>query len=86
MFDVDKIKGMNLEIGQVQTWKEKLLCYSSSEIRALSNATEGREDILCAGALILSEFMRYSKSKSLIVSERGLRYGLALREWEKENT
>ncbi len=85
MFDSDKIKGMNLGIGQVQNWKEKLLCYSSSEIYALSRTTEGREDILSAGALILFEFMRFSKSKSIIVSERGLRYGIALREWEREN-
>jgi exopolyphosphatase/guanosine-5'-triphosphate,3'-diphosphate pyrophosphatase len=86
IYDAEKIRGLKLGVNQVQNWKERLLCYSSLEIQSLSKATEGREDILSAGALILFEFMRFSKSQHIIVSERGLRYGLALREWEKENS
>ncbi|MBI5214336.1 MAG: Ppx/GppA family phosphatase [Ignavibacteriae bacterium] len=85
-FHAEKIRGLRMSTNSIQNWKDKLLCYSSTEIHSLSRATEGREDILSAGALILFEFMRFSKSKSIVVSERGLRYGLALREWEKENS
>jgi exopolyphosphatase/pppGpp-phosphohydrolase len=57
----------------------------SSQIRSLSNTTEGRADILPAGVLILRNFMKQFNFKEILVSERGLRYGMAFREWEKQN-
>jgi exopolyphosphatase/pppGpp-phosphohydrolase len=41
---------------------------------------EGREDIITAGALILKSFMEETGFNAVRVSERGIRYGLALRE------
>jgi hypothetical protein len=35
--------------------------------------------------LILTEFMKFSNFTELTVSERGVRYGIAIREWEKLN-
>jgi exopolyphosphatase/guanosine-5'-triphosphate,3'-diphosphate pyrophosphatase len=40
----------------------------------------GRSDIIVAGVLILIESLRRFKVKGITVSDRGLRYGMALRE------
>lgn len=82
-FDIQKVSGYRLSTASVQAWLNKLLKMTSKEIKALSNTTEGREDILPAGVLILNEFLKRFHFKEVIVSERGLRYGLALREWEQ---
>jgi len=82
-FDVQKVSGYRLSLDRVKHWLNILTNKKSSEIRLLSNTTEGREDIIIAGILILYEFMRQLEFKEIIVSERGLRYGMVLREWEK---
>ena len=52
-------------------------------IRELSRAMEGRSDVIVAGALIAREIMAHFKFASMTVSERGVRYGIALREAER---
>jgi exopolyphosphatase / guanosine-5'-triphosphate,3'-diphosphate pyrophosphatase len=59
----------------------KLVGMPAQEIRALSNVLEGRADVITAGTLILQEAMESFHCSDMTVSERGLRYGLALREW-----
>jgi exopolyphosphatase/guanosine-5'-triphosphate,3'-diphosphate pyrophosphatase len=61
----------------------KLSTMPSSSIRRLSSVMEGRADIITAGALILHEVMGRLGASEIVISERGVRYGLALREWEK---
>lgn len=55
----------------------------SSMILELSPVMEGRADVIVAGALILLEVMEHYGFEELLVSERGVRFGLALREAEK---
>ena len=54
----------------------------SATIRTLSAAMEGRADIITAGALILREVMAHLGFNEVVVTERGLRHGLVLREAE----
>lgn len=82
-FDVKKISGHHLSFNRIEEIFKKLVKMKSEEIREISNTTEGRADIITAGTLILLEFMKFGKFNELIVSERGVRYGIALREWEK---
>jgi exopolyphosphatase/guanosine-5'-triphosphate,3'-diphosphate pyrophosphatase len=82
-FDVNKISGYALSFEKINNIFQKLSKMRSEDIRTLSNATEGRADIITAGTLILLEFMKFRKFDELIVSERGVRYGIAIREWEK---
>jgi len=84
-FDVKRVSGYRLTYECVEEWSNKLIKMKSSQIRSLSNTTEGRADILPAGVLILRNFMKQFNSKEILVSERGLRYGMAFREWEKQN-
>ncbi len=84
-FDVAMVSGYAMGRKSVGKWLGKLSAMTATEIRSLSNATEGREDILTAGVLVLYELMTQHHLESVLVSERGLRYGLARREWERRN-
>ncbi|MBI5473379.1 MAG: Ppx/GppA family phosphatase [Ignavibacteriae bacterium] len=57
---------------------------ASHEILSLSSVMEGRSDVITAGALIAREIMEHFGFESMVVSERGVRYGIVIREWEKE--
>lgn len=85
-FDRAKVTGYKLSVERVERLFDQLHKLNASQIRALSNVTEGRADILTAGALILLEFMKTVAAEELVVSERGVRYGVVLREWKKEKT
>jgi len=82
-FDREKVSGYSLSRDRVSMWLMKLSGMAAEDIRNLSNTTEGRKDILTAGVLILNEIMRLFQFSTVLVSERGLRYGLVIREWEK---
>lgn len=57
----------------------------SSRIATLSAVMEGRSDVITSGTLILRELMSLHGFNEMIVSERGVRYGIAIREWEKKH-
>lgn len=81
-FELEKVSGHRLEQSDVSRWSARLHTMTPAQVASLSRATEGRADILACGALILNETMGHFGFTSVTVSERGLRYGLALREWE----
>lgn len=82
-FDRTKISGYKLSKKAIDSLYRRLRTMNVDEILSLSNVTKGRADILTAGTLILREFMKKARAESIIVSEGGVRYGLALREWER---
>ncbi len=82
-FDVEKVAGYRMRQETVSDWEGRLSALSSMQIAERSGTTRGREDILTAGVLILDEIMRRLGSEEMIVSERGLRYGLILRASER---
>ena len=82
-FSIPAIINYRLKLDNVYALFRTLRSMPASEILKLSTVMEGRSDIITAGVLILREVMAHYKFKELIVSERGVRYGLALREWEK---
>jgi len=84
-FDAFKVSGYRLTLEHIRGWLGRMLLMTPAQVRDLSDSTEGRADILSAGILILSEFMSLFGIPSALVSEKGLRYGLALREWERRS-
>ncbi len=82
-FILEKVSGYRLPREHVDGWLEKLLNMTPEQIQSLSQATLGRSDILTAGVLILAEFMKRFRFEKVTATERGLRYGLVIREWEK---
>lgn len=68
-----------LTINDIEKIITKISLMSSSEIkREFGQVVEGREDVLLAGSLILSSFMKILKLEKIIVSNKGLRYGLII--------
>jgi exopolyphosphatase/guanosine-5'-triphosphate,3'-diphosphate pyrophosphatase len=82
-FDADKISGYVLSVTEVGILLQNLCRMTVGDIRKIPAMPPGREDVITAGALILDEFLKFSGLGSVIVSDRGLRYGTALREWER---
>jgi exopolyphosphatase/guanosine-5'-triphosphate,3'-diphosphate pyrophosphatase len=82
-FDAAKVGGYLLRFDRVDAWLRRIAQMAPEEIRALSTATAGREDIMTAGLLILREIMAVYRIGSIRVSEKGLRYGIVLREWAR---
>lgn len=82
-FDIRAVTNSLLSYDTVEHLSRTLREMPSAMIRELSQAMQGRADIITAGAMILREVMRHSGFDQVVVSERGVRYGLALREWER---
>jgi exopolyphosphatase/guanosine-5'-triphosphate,3'-diphosphate pyrophosphatase len=79
-FDRDAIAGHVLRVKRVESLYKELCRRSPTEIRTMSRVMTGREDIITAGTCILLGVMKRLGFDSVTVSERGIRYGLALRE------
>ncbi len=82
-FSIDAVTNYTLELEKVEQLYKKMRAMPANDIRQLSSIMEGRADVITAGTLILREIMVHFAFKEMIVSERGVRYGLVLREWEK---
>jgi exopolyphosphatase/guanosine-5'-triphosphate,3'-diphosphate pyrophosphatase len=82
-FSIRAIMNYRLQLDSVYDLFGRLRSLPSAEILSLSTVMDGRSDVITAGVLILREIMVHYKFTELIVSERGVRYGLAIREWEK---
>lgn len=78
-FDREKISGTEVSIAEHEEFVNLLYELSAEELIARYPAIpKGRADILPAGALILFEALRYLRLQSVMVSTRGLRYGVAI--------
>lgn len=79
-FDAGAISNYRLSLETVKFQFRTLRSMPSGMIRELTSMMEGRSDVITGGVLILREIMAHFKFDEVIVSERGLRYGLAIRE------
>lgn len=75
-FDPDAINGRRLSREWIERTIERLLGSTIDQIRAIEQVVPGREDILPGGGLVLDEFMKAFDVPEIVVSTRGLRYGL----------
>jgi exopolyphosphatase/guanosine-5'-triphosphate,3'-diphosphate pyrophosphatase len=82
-FDIRAVTNYRLSRPAVEQIFRTLRSMSSTAIRDLSDVMEGRNDVITAGSLILGEVMTCCNFEEVIVSERGIRYGLLLREAER---
>ena len=75
-FEEDKVEKSILTSDEVKRLIDKLNRLTSAEIlEKYGPVMKGREDIILAGAIILSEIMNFFDINELIVSSRGIRYG-----------
>lgn len=82
-FDANAVEGHVMSRENISDIAGMLLGMTPPEVRSLSGATAGREDVLAAGALILDEAVRRCGFPELTVSTRGLRHGIVQRDRER---
>jgi len=82
-FDVAAVTNYLLPRESVESLFAMLQRMPSGMIRELSEVMEGRSDVIVAGTLIAREIIAHFRFDSMRVSERGLRYGIVLREAER---
>jgi exopolyphosphatase / guanosine-5'-triphosphate,3'-diphosphate pyrophosphatase len=76
------VTNYRMSVDSVNELFRRLRGMPSGMILELSPVMAGRADVIVAGTLILREIMEHFRFDELTVSERGVRYGLVLREWE----
>ena len=80
-FDRERVGGAILQRSQIERQYHVLRNMGSDELRAHVAIDAGRADIIVAGVLILKMVCETNAIGEVIVSEKGLRYGIALREF-----
>jgi exopolyphosphatase/guanosine-5'-triphosphate,3'-diphosphate pyrophosphatase len=77
-FDAEELNGYRLKADRVEAWSDHLLGLSLAAARDLPAVDDDRADIIAAGSLILRRALRRFGCDAILVSTRGLRYGLIL--------
>lgn len=79
-FDAEELNGYFLRTDRVEDWSARLLALPVEKVRLLPQVHDQRADIIGAGSLILRLALARLGCPGLIVSTRGIRYGLLMRE------
>ncbi len=79
-YDPQRVEGYLLSYDDIRNIFNQLRIKTLEEIRTVPQISPGRADIILAGILILLEFMEAADAAQIAVSDKGLRYGIALRE------
>lgn len=82
-FDAARISGIELPRQSVDRIVKQFSSMTVDDIRKMPQVAAGRADVIFGGSLILSEFLHAGCFDSIAVSDRGLRYGLVLREAQR---
>ena len=80
LYDPLRVSGHVLSLHTIQRHFDHLRGKTLDELKSVPQIHTGRADILLAGVVILVELMKRMGKDEIIVSDRGLRYGFALRE------
>jgi exopolyphosphatase / guanosine-5'-triphosphate,3'-diphosphate pyrophosphatase len=86
IYDPKRVSGHFLRAEAVEQVYESIKTKSVGEmIRMYPQIQLGRADIILAGVMVLLETLKRFAARGITASDRGLRYGLALREFGKGN-
>ena len=81
-YDPRRVSGHELTLATVDRLSNQLGSLTIAQMAEIFPQIQpGRSDIIFAGTLILKETLKYLKTDVVTVSDRGLRYGIALREF-----
>lgn len=77
-FQEEKVHGYKLKFADLERWYSKLAEMTVEERQELQGMNPKRADVIVAGTSILMASAKYLNLNELIVSTKGVRYGLAL--------
>lgn len=75
-YEPAQVHGATMARAEVETWAGRLGEMTLEERLALPGLTKGRADVIVAGALLCAQILEFAKASALIVSDRGVRFGL----------
>ena len=76
-YDPDRVHGHELSPEALTAWTAKLLALSTAERRALPGMEAPRADVIAAGAAIFARLALRLAAPSILVCDRGIRWGQA---------
>lgn len=76
-YDARRVHGSKLAASDIARARAALASMTQSERRALPTMKPERADVIVAGALIVEEVLAAARAASIVVSDRGVRWGLA---------
>lgn len=76
-YDPDRVHGHALSPAALAAWTAKLLALSTAERRALPGMEAPRADVIAAGAAIFARLADRLAAPSIVVCDRGIRWGQA---------
>jgi exopolyphosphatase / guanosine-5'-triphosphate,3'-diphosphate pyrophosphatase len=79
-YDARAIAGYELSIDRIEARFNRFKQMTPAELESAMSIDPGRSDIILAGIAILLSVMKRFSIPEVVVSERGLRYGVAIRE------
>ena len=75
-YDATVVHGARIPATMVDALAARLTCLSLAQRRQLDGLPAARADIIVGGACLTSELLSWSEAGELLVSDRGLRWGL----------
>lgn len=86
VYDEKLVDNSILTLDDIEKIIARISFMKSSEIKnEFGEVVNGREDVLLTGSLILKSFMKKLELEKIIVSNKGLRYGLIIDYLTKQN-
>ena len=76
----EELNGKTLSGDAIAQLTRKLSGMTLSEIISVPQIPTGRADVILGGSIILDEFMKHFGLEEIVVSTRGVRYGMMLKE------
>jgi exopolyphosphatase/guanosine-5'-triphosphate,3'-diphosphate pyrophosphatase len=76
-YDPARVHGHVLEHSEVATLRQRLALMSLAERQTLRGLDPRRADVIVVGAVIVERVMNHAGASALVVSDRGVRWGLA---------
>ncbi|HVW24036.1 MAG TPA: Ppx/GppA phosphatase family protein [Polyangiaceae bacterium] len=76
-YDSSRVHGARLRRSTVSDLARRLAALPLEQRRALSGLPPARADVIVAGALIVEGVLEWARADELVVSDRGVRWGLA---------
>lgn len=76
-YDGARIHGARLELEAIRDVAARLSSRSLAERKKLPGLEPRRADVIVAGALLVERFVTWSQKPGIVVSDRGVRWGLA---------
>lgn len=78
-YDAARVHGARMDVAELDAVVARLAGMRTAERAKLPGLSPKRADVIVAGGLLVREVVRWAGATSLVVSDRGVRWGLALR-------